>query len=78
VSAGERRKRRAADEAAARAIAETLRNVECSSCGRIFEGEAAHVIGHEDGRCLPDGAYGQLVRLKDGRWGQRYRHPEVR
>jgi len=69
---GARRQRR-------EAIAEALANIECPSCGRIFEGQAAYVIGH-DGRCLPDSAYGQLAEVKkDGLlvWSERWRHPEI-
>jgi len=75
VSAGDRRKRREAADAAARAIAEAVRNIECR-CGRILEGEAAYAI-HTDAGCDHPEAFGQLVRLPDGRFGQRYRHPEI-
>lgn len=71
---GDRRRRREMAEEAAKA----LRSVECSSCGRVHEGEAAHAIHSEHGVCLPAGAHGQLVQLRDGRWGLRWRHPEIR
>jgi hypothetical protein len=67
---GRRRQRR-------QVLAEAAADVECTGCGRRFEGLAAFQV-HADGRCLPDGAYGQLVRLPDGRWSERWRHPEVR
>lgn len=71
---GARRQRREMAEQAAQA----LRSIECSSCGRVHEGEAAHAIHSEHGVCLSAGAHGQLVQLRDGRWGLRWRHPEIR
>jgi hypothetical protein len=71
---GDRRRRR---ELAGQA-AHALRDIECTSRGRVHEGEAAHAIHSDRGACLPPGAYGQLVRLRDGRWGERWRHPEIR
>jgi hypothetical protein len=74
---GARRQRREQDAELEGRMAAALADVPCSRCGRVFEGQAAHTIGHEHGRCLPDGAYGQLVKLRDGRWGQRWKHPEI-
>jgi len=74
---GERQKRRktAADQSAD--IAAALADVTCS-CGNVYEGQSAYQV-HRDDRigCLSGDARGQLVRLKDGRWGQRGRHPEL-
>lgn len=66
-----RRQRREAEAAAERDYA-------CTSCGRRFEGLAAYQVHADRGRCLPDGAHGQLVQLPDGRWAERWRHPEIR
>lgn len=59
------------------ALAEALRTHECTGCGRRFEGLAAAQLHQDFGQCLPDGAYGQLVQLRDGRWAERWRHPEI-
>jgi hypothetical protein len=58
-------------------LAEAAADVECTSCSRRFEGQAAFQVHHDNGQCLPDGAYGQLVRLRDGRWAERWRHPQI-
>jgi hypothetical protein len=68
---GRRRRRR-------EAVTDAERDYECTSCSRRFEGLAAFQIHADGGRCLPDGAFGQLVQLKDGRWAERWRHPEIR
>ena len=60
------------------AVAGALRDLGCDRCGRVMEGEAAFTVHADDGRCLPDGACGQLVRLRDGRWGLAWRHPDIR
>ena len=83
MSAGLRRKRREAVTAESAAIAAVLADVTCSQCSAVFEGQSAYTVHREDlgrGRveCLSGDARGQLVRLKDGRWGQRWRHPEIR
>jgi len=62
----------------AEAVAESLRDVACTACGREFEGVAAFTVHADAGRCLPDGAHGQLVQLPGGRWAERWRHPEIR
>jgi hypothetical protein len=72
---GARRKRREQAAELDTAAAEAMADVACR-CG-TYEGRAAHTIAHDNGRCAPPGAYGQLVQLKDGRWGQRWRHPEI-
>jgi hypothetical protein len=51
---------------------------QCAECGRVLEGLAAYQVHRDGGSCLPDGAAGQLVLLRDGRWALRWRHPEVR
>jgi hypothetical protein len=59
-----RRREEAARQAAA--IAEALSPRTCPGCSQQFAGAALTV--HRDGRCLPDGAYGQLVQRRDGVW----------
>lgn len=49
----------------------------CSRCGRLFETPAAHTIGHEGGRCLPDTAYGQLVLIDGAVWAEAWRYPHI-
>ena len=48
----------------------------CSSCGRTFANAASHAIGHDGGRCLPDGAYGQLIQIDGAVWDEAWRHPQ--
>jgi hypothetical protein len=67
---GRRRQRR-------QVLADAERDYECTSCSRRFAGQAAFQVHHDNGRCLPDGAYGQLVQLRDGRWSEWWRHPEI-
>lgn len=73
---GDRRKRREQAEAQAGAVALALADVTCR-CGRVLEGQAAYAI-HADSGCEHPEAFGQLVRLPDGRFGQRWKHPEIR
>ena len=40
----------------AEVVAEALRDVECTSCSRRFEGQAAFQVHADRGQCLPDGA----------------------
>jgi hypothetical protein len=49
----------------------------CGKCGRTLANAAAFAVHRDDGRCLPDGAYGQLVQV-DGVWDSAWRHPELR
>lgn len=72
---GSRRQRREEDDRRAAEAAAVAADVTCPDCGRVFAGAAALAIGHDQGRCLPDEAYGQLVRLPGGRWAERWRHP---
>jgi hypothetical protein len=58
----------------AEAIAAASAPQGCSRCGRTFATPAARQIGHENGQCLPDTAFGQLVLL-DGVWCEAWRHP---
>jgi hypothetical protein len=60
-----------------RQVVAAMQDVRCTACGRTFEGHAAYQVHHDGGRCLPDGACGQLVQLRDGRWAERWRHPEA-
>jgi hypothetical protein len=48
------------------AVEEALRPRGCPLCGMTFGSAAAFTVAH-DGRCLPPGAYGQLVEV-DGVW----------
>jgi len=67
---GRRRQRR-------QAVAEAMADVGCTECGRTFEGGTGAFTIHRDmGRCLSGDAHGQLVQLRDGRWSERWRHPE--
>lgn len=59
------------------ALAEAQKVIACASCSRRFDGQAAFQVHADAGRCLPDGAYGQLVQLRDGRWAEAWRHPEI-
>jgi len=77
VSAGDRRKRREAAGAEAAAVAAVLADVACPRCPAVLEGLAAWTI-HADAGCGHPEAFGQLVRLPDGRFGQRWRHPGIR
>jgi hypothetical protein len=61
----------------AEAIDQTMADVLCRACGQILEGQSALRI-HTDSGCEHPEAYGQLVRLPDGRYGQRHKHPEIR
>jgi hypothetical protein len=74
---GDRRKRREAITAGSAAIAAVLADVACPRCPAVLQGRAAYTI-HADAGCEHPEAFGQLVRLPDGRYGQRYRHPELR
>jgi hypothetical protein len=59
-------------------LAQAMADITCT-CGRTFEGGTGAFTIHRDmGRCLPGDAFGQLVQLRDGRWSERWRHPEVR
>jgi len=58
------------------AIGITLADQQCR-CGAVLEGQSALAI-HADSGCDHPEAFGQLVRLPDGRYGQRCRHPEIR
>ncbi len=49
----------------------------CGACGRTFARQSAYDVHRDDGRCLPDGARGQLVQV-DGIWDSAWRHPELR
>lgn len=49
----------------------------CSACGRTFANAASVAVHRDGGRCLPDGAYGQLVSV-DGVWDEAWRHPQLR
>jgi len=72
------RARRREEQAGLRSeIARVLADVTCGSCGRTFEGQAAYTVHDEHGQCLAGDAHGQLVQLEDGRWGTRWRHPEI-
>lgn len=62
----------------AEAVSDAERDCECNACWRRFEGLAAFQIHADRGTCLPDGAHGQLVQLRDGRWAERWRHPDLR
>ena len=48
------------------AIAAASAPKSCTGCGRLFIG-SAFAVHRDDGRCLPAGAYGQLVQA-DGAW----------
>jgi hypothetical protein len=77
-----RRREQAAAKTArdAQLAADMVADVKCTGCGRRFEGRGAYALGHDGGRCLPDGAFGQLVRLRrdGGVWATAWRHPEIR
>jgi hypothetical protein len=78
---GDRRKRREQHAELEGRMAEALADVTCDSCGGVYEGSAYQVHREDLGRgrveCLPGDARGQLVKLGGGRWGQRWRHPEI-
>lgn len=59
----------------ARLLAAALADYRCDLCERVFAGLAAFQVHADYGRCLPDGACGQLVRLPDGRWAECWRFP---
>jgi len=46
----------------------------CRECGRTLANLASMTVHQDQGRCLPDGAYGQLVSV-DGVWDEAWRHP---
>ena len=74
---GERRKRREQLAELQSQMAQALADVTCPRCGRVLEGRSAYTI-HADSGCEHPEGFGQLVQLKDGRWGQRWKHPELR
>lgn len=62
---------RKASGAEREAIEEAMRPVGCRACGRTFGSNSAYITHFEAGegsRCLPDGAYGQLVEVSGGVW----------
>jgi hypothetical protein len=71
-----RRARRLAELELGSEAAAVLADQRCR-CGAVLEGKSALTI-HADSGCDRPEAYGQLVQLGDGRWGQRSRHPEAR
>jgi len=75
---GARRKRREREAELDAQGAAAMADVTCPRCGNTYDGQAALQIHREGGRCLPGDVYGQLVRLPDGRYGRRWRHPEIR
>jgi hypothetical protein len=50
--------------------------VGCGHCGRTFANNAAYTVHQDRGRCLPDGAHGQLVNV-DGAWCSAWRYPNI-
>jgi hypothetical protein len=61
---------RKASGAEREAIEEAMRPQSCRSCGRTFGTMGAYYVHFEAGensRCLPDGAYGQLIEVS-GVW----------
>lgn len=62
------------DNDLAATIAELSRPRSCASCGRLMADAAAYTIHADRGRCLPDGAHGQLVQV-DGVWFRRGTEP---
>jgi hypothetical protein len=55
---------------------EALADHQCGRCLAVLEGSAALTI-HTDAGCDHLGAFGQLVQLRDGRWSEWWRHPEI-
>jgi hypothetical protein len=67
---GARRQRREEAARQTAALAEAVRPRPCPGCPERFAG-AALTVHRDRGQCLPPGAYGQLVKRRDGVWAMR-------